>query len=215
MRETETFSISRQFFSKRQAKIRQEFAISTQLDLGRLFSCLLPPLRTGKMEYRYQSVPHNCSLIEIARQKPMYGEFLEFYGFGEVPFEDLQFRGVDANFLEYVNEAKRLREVHIGLDMRKLEMGVERDALRMAISDSSNTLLLSAIDGGDILGVSITSTSGEPIRFLPPYLVKKIVGEFDSGRFIVSADLAETFGKFADFYRFAAAFDEGVITIRL
>jgi hypothetical protein len=167
------------------------------------------------MEYRYQSVPHNCSLIEVARQKPMYGEYLEFYGFGEVPFEDLQFRGIDPNFLEYVNEAKRLREVHLGLDMRKLELGAERDALRMAIVDSANPLLLSAIDGGDILGVSITSTSGEPIRFLPPYLVKKIVDELDSGRFLVSADLADAFGKLANFYRFAAAFDEGVITIRL
>lgn len=167
------------------------------------------------MDYRYQSIPHNCALLEAAKLKPMYGEYLEFYGFGEVPFEDLGFRAGGADFLGYVAEAKRTRERFPGLEIRKLELGAEREGLRKAIADSGNVQLLKAVEGGDILGVSICSTAGEPIRFLPPYLVKQIVKEFDSGRFIVSADLAEAFGKLADFYRFSAAFDEGVITIKL
>ncbi|MDI1243304.1 MAG: hypothetical protein PSX80_15430 [bacterium] len=167
------------------------------------------------MDYRYQSIPHNCSILEIARLKPMYGQYLEFYGFGEVPFEDLQFRAGDSDFLAYVEEAKRTREKYPGLEIRKIELNAERDDLRMAMADSGSGQLLKAVDGGDILGVSICSTAGEPIRLLPPYLVKLIVQEFDSGQFLVSTDLAETFGKLADFYRFAAAFDEGVITIKL
>jgi len=167
------------------------------------------------MEYRYQSIPHNCSILETARLKPMYGEFLEFYGFAEVPFEDLEFRAGDADFLAYVEEAKRTREKYPGIEIRKIELNAVRDSLRTAMADSGHGHLLRAVDGGDILGVSICSTAGEPIRFLPPYVVKLIVNEFDSGQFLVSSDLAETFGKLADFYRFADAFDEGVITIKL
>ena len=167
------------------------------------------------MEYRYRSVPHNCSLLETARLKPIYGEYLECYGCGEVPFEELQFRAGDADFLQYVEEAKRIREEFPGIEIRCLELGPEREALRKAILDSQNPLLTQAIDGGDILGVSICSTQGEPIRFLPPYLVKRIVKELDSGRFLISNSVADAFGKLADFYRFAAAFDEGVITIKL
>ena len=167
------------------------------------------------MEYRYQSIPHNCSILETARLKPMYGEYLEFFGFGEVPFEGLEFRAGDADFLAYVAEAKRMREKYPGIEIRKVELNAERERLRTAIVDSGNATLLKAVDGGDILGVSICSTAGEPIRFLPPYVVKLIVNEFDSGQFLVSSDLAETFGKLADFYRFSAAFDEGVITIKL
>lgn len=167
------------------------------------------------MEYRYQSIPHNCSILENARLKPIYGEYIEFYGFGEVPFEDLEFRAGESDFLSYVSEAKRMREDFPGLEIRKIELSAERDYLRKAIADSGNGHLLKAVDGGDILGVSICSTAGEPIRFLPPYVVKLIVTEFDSGKFLVSSDLADTFGKLADFYRFAAAFDEGVIMIKL
>lgn len=167
------------------------------------------------MEYRYQSIPHNCSILENARLKPIYGEYLEFYGFGEVPFEDLEFRAGDPDFLDYVSEAKRMREKYPGLEIRKVELTAEREILRSAIADSGNGHLLKAVDGGDILGVSSCSTAGEPIRFLPPYVVKLIVKEFDSGQFLVSSGIAETFGKLADFYRFAAAFDEGVISIKL
>ena len=167
------------------------------------------------MEYRYQSIPHNCSILETARLKPMYGEYLEFYGFGEVPYEDLEFRAADGDFLSYVSEAKKMREKYPGIEIRKVELNVERERLRSAIADSGNVQLLKAVEGGDILGVSICSTAGVPIRFLPPYVVKLIVNEFDSGQFLVSSDLAETFGTLADFYRFAAAFDEGVITIKL
>ena len=145
----------------------------------------------------------------------MYGEYLEFYGFGEVPFEVLQFRGADADFLAYVEEAKRTREKFPGLEIRKVELNGERNDLRVAIADSGNVQLLKAIDGGDILGVSICSTACEPIRFLPPYVVKQIVDELDSGRFIISSDLADVFNNLADFYRISGAFDEGVITIKL
>lgn len=145
----------------------------------------------------------------------MYGEYLECYGFGEVPFEDLEFKAGDADFLAYVEEAKEMREKFPGLEIRKIELGADRESLRSAIRDSGNRTLLKAVEGGDILGVSICSTRGEPIRFLPPYVVKLIVQEFDSCGFVVSADLAEAFGKLADFYRFSAAFDEGVISIKL
>lgn len=166
------------------------------------------------MEYRYQSIPHNCSLIEMARAKPIYGEYLELYGFAEVGFEGLKYRAGDADFLAFVEEAKRMREAYPGLDIRRLDLGQEREELRKAVNDSGNRTLLEAIDGGDILGVSICSTRGEPIRFLPPYMVKKIVEELDKG-FLVSSDLDEVLVRLADFYRISAAFDEGVITIKL
>ena len=167
------------------------------------------------MEYRYLSIPHNCQILENARLKPIYGEYLECYGFDEVPFEDLEFKAADVDFLAFAREAKLMREKFPGLEIRRFDIGPESDALRRAIVDSGNEILLKALDGGDILGVSIRSTRGDPLRFLPPYLVKKIVGEFDSGRFLVSSPLADTLGKLADFYRFSAAFDEGVITIKL
>lgn len=167
------------------------------------------------MEYRYRSVPRNCSLLETARSKPIYGEYLESYGFGEAPFEELAFRASDADFLEYIEQAKRIRESFPGIEIRCLELGPERESLRKAILDSQNSLLTQAIDGGEILRVDICSTQGEPIRFLQPDAVNRIVKEFDSGRFLVSSIHADVFGKLADFYRFSAAFDEGVITIKL
>ena len=166
------------------------------------------------MEYRYRSIPHNCSLLDAARQKPIFGEYLELYGFDEIGFEALGFRAADEDFLAYVDEAKRMREQFPGLEIRMLELGRERDTLRQAVVDSGSRTLLAAIDGGDILGVSICSTRGEPIRFLPPYRVKQIVAEIDRG-IAVSPDIAEIVDKLAVFYRFSAAFDEGVITIKL
>ena len=166
------------------------------------------------MEYRYRSIPHNCSLLDAARQKPIFGEYLELYGFDEIGFEALGFRAADGDFLAYVDEAKRMREQFPGLEIRMLELGRERDTLRQAVVDSGSRTLLAAIDGGDILGVSICSTRGEPIRFLPPYRVKQIVAEIDGG-IAVSPDIAEIVDKLAVFYRFSAAFDEGVITIKL
>ncbi len=167
------------------------------------------------MEYRYQSIPHNCGILETARLKPIYGEYLECYGFGEVSFEDLNFRAGDADFIAFNEEAKKMRESFPGIEIRNVEIGIERDAVRSAIAESHSSVLLKAVDGGDILGVSICSTAGEPIRFLPPYVVKIIVAELDSGRIIVAEDIAEPFGKLADFYRISAAFDEGVVTIKL
>lgn len=164
------------------------------------------------MEYRYQSIPHNCSYT--ARLKPIYGEYLELYGFAEVGFEGLKYRAGDEDFLAFVEESKRMREHNPGLEIRRLDVGPEVKNLRNAIADAGSSMLLEAIDGGDILGISICSTRGEPIRFLPPYLVKRIVAEFDRG-FAVSTDLDEILGRLATFYRFSAAFDEGVITIRL
>ena len=127
-------------------------------------------LRPLTMEYRYRSIPHNCSLLDAARQKPIFGEYLELYGFDEIGFEALGFRAADGDFLAYVDEAKRMREQFPGLEIRTLEFGAERETLRQAVVDSGSRTLLAAIDGGDILGVSICSTRGEPIRFLPPYL---------------------------------------------
>lgn len=150
----------------------------------------------------------------MARAKPIYGEYLELHGFAEVGFEGLKYRAGDEDFLAFVEEAKRMREENPGLDIRRLDIGPERDDLRKAVSDSGNSTLLQAIDGGDILGISICSTRGEPIRFLPPYMVKKIVEELDRG-FLVSSDLDDLLVRLADFYRVSAAFDEGVITIRL
>lgn len=167
------------------------------------------------MEYRYQSIPHNCGILEVARLKPIYGEYIECYGFGEVSFEDLNFRAGDRDFLAFSEEAKQMRSAFPGIEIRMVEMGQERDGVRLAIAETKSSLLLKAVDGGDILGVSITSTQGEPIRFLPPYVVKQIVSELDSGRILVSEEIAEPFGKLADFYRISAAFDEGVITIKL
>lgn len=166
------------------------------------------------MEYRYRSIPHNCSLLDGARQKPIFGEYLELFGFDEVGFEALGFRAGDEDFVAYVEEAKRMREQFPGLEIRTLEFGPEREMLRQAVVDSGSRTLLAAIDGGDILGVSICSTRGEPIRFLPPYRVKQIVAEIDRG-VAVSHELADVLDKLAVFYRFSAAFDEGVITIKL
>lgn len=166
------------------------------------------------MELRFRSIPHNCNLLDSARLKPIYGEYLELFGFSEVGFEALSFRAGDEDFTAYVDEAKRMREQFPGLEIRTLEFGAEREPLRQALIDSGNRTLLQALDGGDILGVSITSTNGEPIRFLPPYRVKQIVAEIDRG-FAIPAELAATLDKISVFYRFSAAFDEGVITIKL
>ncbi len=167
------------------------------------------------MEYRYQSIPHNCGILETARLKPIYGEYLECYGFGEILFEDLNFRAGDREFLAFTEETKKMREEYPGIEIRKIELGREREVVRSAIVETNSSMLLKAVDGGDILGVSITSTQGEPIRFLPPYVVKGIVEELDSGRILISEEIAEPFGKLADFYRISAAFDEGVVTIKL
>lgn len=172
-------------------------------------------MHASPMEYRYRSIPHNCSILDDVRLKPIYGEFLELYGFDEIPYEVLEFRKADADFLKFLEEAKRMRKLHTGLEIRRLDLGSEADDLRTAIAESGNRTLLQAINGGDILGVSICSTNGDPIRFLPPYTVKRVVKEFDRGDHIVSDDLADAFGRLATFYRFSAAFDEGVITIKL
>ena len=196
------------FFDKQEPFPGKILRFSRNNIWGRLTVC------PDTMEYRYRSIPHNCSLLDSARLKPIYGEYLELYGFDEVGFEALGFRAADEDFVAYVEEAKRMREQFPGLEIRTLEFGPERNTLRQAVVDSGSRTLLSAIDGGDILGVSICSTRGEPIRFLPPYRVKQIVAELDKG-IAVSPDLTELVDKLAVFYRFSAAFDEGVIAIKL
>jgi len=172
-------------------------------------------------DYLFQSVPHNCSLLETAKKKPQYGEFLELFGFGEISFEALRFRAGHGDFAEYAEEAKLMREMHPGLEIRRIELGGEYEGLREYLREADAHALMPAIDGGDILGMSICSTRGEPIRFLPPYLVKRIIGEFDrsepagfAGRSTPS-DILQAYRRLGDFYRFSAAFDEGVIRIKL
>lgn len=172
-------------------------------------------------DHRYQSVPHNCSLLNTAKTKPIYGEFLELFGFGEVSFEDLKFRAGDEDFVAYVEEAKRIREDHPGLEMRQLELGPERRPLREMFWTAERRTLLHAINGGYILGTSVCSTRGEPIRYLPPYKVKRIVEEFDRTEFDAVAgqtpnpSILQAYRKLEDLYRVSGAFDEGIITIRL
>lgn len=172
-------------------------------------------------DYLFQSIPHNCSLLESARKKPVYGEFLELFGFAEISFEALRFRAGDGNFVDYAEEAKRMREMHPGLEIRRIEMGAEHEGLREHLWKADSRTLLQAIDGGDILGLSICSTRGEPIRFVPPYMVKQIAGEFDQWETggeagdSTSPQILQAYRQLGDFYRFSAAFDEGVIRIRL
>jgi len=172
-------------------------------------------------DYLFQSIPPNCNLLDAAKKKPVYGEFLELFGFGEISFEALKFRAGDGDFAEYAGEAKRLREMHPGLEIRRFELGTEHEGLREHLLNAENSVLLRAIDGGDILGLSICSTRGEPVRFLPPYMVKQIAGEFDrlgsealAGE-STSPGILQAYRRLGDFYRFSAAFDEGVIRIRL
>lgn len=191
----------------------------------------------------YQAIPHNCSLIDEARLRPVFGEFLEMYGFREVSFEDLKFRAGDEDFDYYSLETKDIRQRFPGIEQRRLELGRHLDVLLYLLSDarpgSKSHWAYRAIHGGDILGVSICSTQGKPIRFLPPYSVRKIADEIGKVSFeslrpnidldkmreanvagidkasveSVLASMKEDLARLCDFYLSAAEFSEGVVTI--
>lgn len=195
----------------------------------------------------YQAIPHNCSLIDEARLRPVFGEFLEMYGFREVSFEDLKFRIGDEDFAYYSLETKDIRRQFPGIERRRLELGRNWDVLLYLLSEARRKLrpgqenhwAYRAIHGGDILGISICSTQGMPIRFLPPYSVRKIADEIGKVSFealeakidigkMRDADVVgieksstetilegakEDLSRLRDFYSSAAAFSEGVVTI--
>lgn len=198
------------------------------------------------LEYTLQSIPHNCGLVDAARTNPEIGEFLELFGFADVSFEDLKFRAGDEVFARFVAEVKVIREANGGIEDRRLNIGNRWDALLYLLLEERRdggrvgeyTWQSRAICGGDIIGTSISSTRGVPIRLLSAFETKKVAGEFSSldkeeineqfdlrkmvdagvygsgnGTAVLSIDvLKRDIERLTDFYISAAANDEGVLT---
>jgi hypothetical protein len=168
-----------------------------------------------ELDYCYQSIPHNCELISMARERPMFGEFLELYGFREISFEEMRFRAGDEDFAVYLEEAKGVRESVPGIETRRIVLGQGREELVEELSKHRRGFdqVVRAVRGGDILGVSMCSTSGVPINFHPPYSVKMIARQLNE----LDASSIESphFQPLRDIYATSASLDEGILTICL
>lgn len=130
----------------------------------------------------YQAVPHNCVLIELAYQKPQIGEFLDLFGFADVSFEDLKFRAGDPDFNLFVENTKEIRRRHPGIEDRRLNLAGRWDALLFTVTEllaasgfgKEQQWIKRAILGGDIIGASICTAQGIPIRFTSAFETKML-----------------------------------------
>ncbi|HXF43423.1 MAG TPA: DUF1877 family protein, partial [Pyrinomonadaceae bacterium] len=156
-----------------------------------------------KFDHTYQAIPHDCYLIERAFAKPIIGEFLDLFGFADVAFEDLKFRAGDEDFAFFLSEAQKIRQLHKGIENRRLNLRHRWDPLLFVLlkylseSGQHNDLQLvrRAITGGDILGEVICSASGAPLRFNSAFETNRIaacLSRLDSevlGRFWNEAEM--------------------------
>lgn len=151
----------------------------------------------------------------MSRERPMFGEFLELYGFREILFEEMRFRTGDEDFTVYVEEAKSIRETFPGIESRRWVFGEGREELLEELSRHRNGVeqVYRAVQGGDILGVSICATSGVPINFHPPYSVKLIAQQL--GRINAADVISLYFEPLREMYETSAGLDEGILTICL
>lgn len=137
------------------------------------------------LEFTLQAVPHNCSLIEASQHEPIIGEYLELFGFADVSFQDLKFRASDEVFVFYISEVKAIREERLGIEDRRLNLGRRWDMLLYTLSEERRTRNAAspyswqnrAIHGGDVLGASVCTTRGVPIRMLPADETEKVAAE--------------------------------------
>jgi len=159
----------------------------------------------------YQAIPHNCILIEMAHQKPVFGEFLDLFGFADVSFEDLRFRAGDPDFNLFVENVKTIRRSHPGIEDRRLNLAGRWDALLFTVTEllkasgfgTEEHWIKRAIKGGDIIGASICTAQGIPIRFTSAFETKTLAARL--GR-IDPLDLAQ-------FWDIEKMMEEGVVGI--
>lgn len=150
----------------------------------------------------------------MSRERPMFGEFLELYGFREISFEEMRFRSGDEDFAIYVEEAKTIRGNYPGVESRRWVFGDGHEELVEELSNGRDTdQIARAVHGGDILGVSMCATSGVPINFHPPYSVKMIAQQLQG--FDDSSVVSPNFKPLREMYSTSAALDEGILTIYL
>lgn len=195
----------------------------------------------------YQAIPHNCSLIELSNKKPVFGEFLDLFGFADVSFEDLRFRAGDADFNFYVDEVKKIRRSNPGIEDRRLNLGGRWDALLFTVSEllraagrgHDDLWIKRAIKGGDIIGVSICSAQGVPLRLISAFETKTLaarlsrIDPMDLGRYwdVEKMTSEGVFGieeisrikdecpavgdyeRLAELYAAAAENDEGILVV--
>lgn len=129
----------------------------------------------------YQAIPADSNLLKKVAESETVAVSLNIHGFKEVSDEYLQYYGENAEFSEFVSEAKLIRNEHSGIENRELDLYRRWDMLHYLLSEirrnnqvfDETDLIHRAIHGGEKLGDAVL-VQGVPVRFLNPREVKEI-----------------------------------------
>jgi hypothetical protein len=139
------------------------------------------------LDMHYQAMPENCSLLARSRQEPLFGELLAF-------FSSIAKKGLSGNWTyegdptwtDFAEEVRQTIQLYPGIEQRECYVGCRWDMLYYLLSNKrrqdeprdGTSLVEKAIFGGDILHPALTTTIGNPIRYLPPADVHNVVSLF-------------------------------------
>lgn len=134
------------------------------------------------LDCTYRAYPADCRLIEMSKDHPQYGCFLEMIGFAQAAPDEIERRLSDAAFMAYVAEARRVREANPDITSRTVETERRWDMLHYLLSDSRRRCLpedqsdiaTRAIAGGPVIDERVYSLQGVPLRYLDPDGVSKV-----------------------------------------
>lgn len=131
----------------------------------------------------YQAIPHDSNLLKKAAESEWTTILLYSHGFNEIPKADIERYLEDKEFVEFKQEAERIRRNHSNIEKRKLYFGRRWDMLHYLLSEirrnpqkrsDEHDLIHRAIHGGEKLGENSFLPQGVPVRFLNPFEVKEI-----------------------------------------
>lgn len=136
------------------------------------------------LDMHYQAMPEHCALLARSRQEPEFGKLLEF--FTSIAEEALSGDGKykdDPTWTDFTEEVRQSIQLYPGIEQRGCYVGCRWDMLYYLLSNKrrqdeprdGTSLVEKAIFGGNILHPALTTTIGNPIRYLPPADVHNVV----------------------------------------
>ncbi len=128
----------------------------------------------------YQAIPADSILLKKVTESETIAVSLNIHGFKEIPDEQFQYYGENAEFAEFASEAKLIRNEHSGIENREFDLGRRWDMLHYLLSENrrncvpDETWAYRAINGGEKLGGNAVLPQGVPVTYLTPSEVKEV-----------------------------------------
>lgn len=195
------------------------------------------------LDHYYQALPPDCELLRRSRFEPEFGSHLSLFRYySERILLEIERAGDEGTKFEFLTEILSLKTNYPGIENRSLDFGRRWDMLCFMLSAARRgetggepDWAFRAIHGGEILHPEVQSGIGVAIMYLSPEETCSIwerltnldtdeidelwdqermreVGVYKHNQ-MHQEDWLEDFERFTEFYREAAAHDEGVIVI--